>query len=383
MDYPCIRRYEPVEGNARLRLEAKRAGSLQPGSNRYGKPYNASQVTISVGQAFFKAMQVLAAGDCADVALRDLPASRAKAGSVAIAAKTLDIVIFWVAEDGMGCALTTARGSTDLSVVLLVVCGVAAVLVVRAAARMPGMATSGGRMATSGGSVMLTHLSVPRRRSTMLSGTRVVIHASDRPWRLNLARAPVDEGQVHVQGLQPHLAILGSEVLARLGEDCQQSLDQGVLHDRWPLLAIVDSTTVTATAVLSIIGWQDLIAGRHHKLRPPVDEEPGLLSGTHKHLTGRRHLLGTDPKGTDASLKTNVVGNVRPPLKSAKSCAYKGTFRKASTFAPLSASSSALTPRSVVVIFIPLPPSSPKSLPAETRSRKVPLPHFVFRAAAS
>ena len=71
-----------------------------PTSKRYGKEFTPSQVTISVGQAIFKAMQITHRGDLAAVALPDLPAFREKVATVAGPAATLGIAVLWVGEDG-------------------------------------------------------------------------------------------------------------------------------------------------------------------------------------------------------------------------------------------------------------------------------------------
>lgn len=86
-------------GGDRLRVEAKGVGSSVATSNRYGKPFNAGQVTISVGQAVFKALQVLEAGDRAGIALPDTLAFRAKVQSVSKSVERLGLAIFWVSED--------------------------------------------------------------------------------------------------------------------------------------------------------------------------------------------------------------------------------------------------------------------------------------------
>jgi hypothetical protein len=85
-------------------VEAKGATSSKEDSNRFGKPFNSSQVFTHVAKAFFTAMKLLCTKEKAAlhvaVALPETPLHRRQVESAGNAFTKLGIVVWFVSPDG-------------------------------------------------------------------------------------------------------------------------------------------------------------------------------------------------------------------------------------------------------------------------------------------
>lgn len=85
-------------------IEAKGATSSKKGTNRYGKPFNASQVRSHVSRAILQCMKTLngeaaVPGSQVGIALPDNEAHRNLVAEIYPSLKKLDITLFWVSAE--------------------------------------------------------------------------------------------------------------------------------------------------------------------------------------------------------------------------------------------------------------------------------------------
>lgn len=85
-----------------LRVEAKGGTSSKRGTRRHGKPFTANQVRDHVAKAILVALEVRQDGHRAGIALPDDPLRRHRrvVERVAEVLRRLDIVVFWVDQQG-------------------------------------------------------------------------------------------------------------------------------------------------------------------------------------------------------------------------------------------------------------------------------------------
>ena len=86
-----------------LYIEAKGETSSRKGSERYGRPFNSSQIGVHVAQAFYKAAEVLSGTRegvqvRAGIALPDTDRHRARIEKIEPVLNRLGVAVFWVQE---------------------------------------------------------------------------------------------------------------------------------------------------------------------------------------------------------------------------------------------------------------------------------------------
>ncbi|EJQ85275.1 hypothetical protein V7123_18610 [Bacillus toyonensis] len=95
-----------LKSGMKLIIEAKGESSSNKNSNRYGQPFNYSQVKTHVGVAVYKILEILTRemndGNAVVVgmALPNNENHRKCVTKISLAIKPLNIVLFWVNEDG-------------------------------------------------------------------------------------------------------------------------------------------------------------------------------------------------------------------------------------------------------------------------------------------
>lgn len=89
-----------TRGDRRFIIECKGETSGNPTTNRYGKPFSASQVNSHVSRAMLRAMRVTSEGNLAGVAFPEERLHRIEVEKVQIAVERLGVVVCWVTEKG-------------------------------------------------------------------------------------------------------------------------------------------------------------------------------------------------------------------------------------------------------------------------------------------
>lgn len=95
-----------VKPEFKLIIEAKGASSSNPNSSRYGKGFNYNQVKTHVGAALYKVSEILTREQnngehvVVGIALPDNEYHRRCINKISLVIRQLDIVLFWVKEDG-------------------------------------------------------------------------------------------------------------------------------------------------------------------------------------------------------------------------------------------------------------------------------------------
>jgi hypothetical protein len=82
-----------------LRVEAKGATSAKPSSERFGKPFSATQIRSHVSRAFFKAASDFGNGYRIGMALPDTIIHRRLLDDISKAILRLEIIVFLVSDD--------------------------------------------------------------------------------------------------------------------------------------------------------------------------------------------------------------------------------------------------------------------------------------------
>jgi len=94
----------------KLIVEAKGGTSARGTSQRFGKPFNASQVHSHVGRALVEALVAVTAGNQAAIALPDDRLHRVLIGKMQVGLRNATVHVLWVAADAR-----TVSGTADLS----------------------------------------------------------------------------------------------------------------------------------------------------------------------------------------------------------------------------------------------------------------------------